>query len=61
MAKLPKFKLSKDKDRDDWALRADKSSQVAKRFPTKVEGRTVDLWPPSRQTCSSPLPPGVFA
>lgn len=35
MPKLPKFTLSKDEKRDDWALSNDASNRVVRRFDTK--------------------------
>jgi hypothetical protein len=37
MAKLPKYTLSKDKTRNDWALTDEASKRTVKRFATKAE------------------------
>ncbi|MCA9280905.1 MAG: DUF2188 domain-containing protein [Phycisphaeraceae bacterium] len=37
MTNLPKYTLSKDVKRDDWALRNDATNRVVQRFDTKAE------------------------
>lgn len=37
MAKLRKFTLSHDRDKDDWALKEDGSGRTKKRFASKAE------------------------
>lgn len=37
MAKLPRYTLTKDQKRDDWALRNDATDRVVKRFDTKQD------------------------
>lgn len=37
MSKLPKFTLTKDEKRDDWALKNDATDRVVRRFETKGE------------------------
>ncbi|MHA1547587.1 MAG: DUF2188 domain-containing protein [Alphaproteobacteria bacterium] len=40
MAKLRRFTLSKDKDRDDWVLREQGATRARKRYATKGEALT---------------------
>jgi hypothetical protein len=37
MAKLPKYTLIHREDKDDWALKQDKTDRTVKRFDTKEE------------------------
>jgi Uncharacterized protein conserved in bacteria (DUF2188) len=37
MANLPKFTLSHDSKKDDWALKNDATGRVVRRFDTKAE------------------------
>ena len=40
MAKLPKYTLSYDKAKDDWALKQDGGNRVRKRFEKKADATT---------------------
>lgn len=37
MARLPRFTLSYDQNKEDWRLRNDQTQKVAKRFETKED------------------------
>ena len=40
MSNLPKFTLAFNNNKDDWALRNDKTHQIVRHFPTKADATT---------------------